>query len=85
MRIGLDDFRKMVPFGQPPDEEAAFIDGVDLSCKLRVNYWYLNIDLRAKLECRILGVVWALIWWIWGGFRPLGPVTTDIRVDSTFN
>ncbi len=43
---------------------------------LRVNYREINIDLRAKLERIIVGVVWAMIWWIWGGFRPPGSVTT---------
>ncbi len=33
------------------------------------NYWKLNFFLRAKLEYRIFGAVWPLIWWIWGGFR----------------
>ncbi len=51
--------------------------------QLRVNYWELNIDLRAKLERRVFGSVWLLIWWIWGSFRPPGSVTTDIRPDST--
>ncbi len=49
---------------------------------LRVNSWRLNIDGRTQLGCEVSGVVWALIWWILGGFRPPEPVTTDIRHDS---
>ncbi len=33
---------------------------------LRVNYGELNVDLWAKLECRIFGAVWPLIWWVLG-------------------
>ncbi len=34
-----------------------------------VNYWKLTVYLRAKLECRVFGAVWPLLWWIWGRFR----------------
>ncbi len=46
---------------------------------LRVNYWRLNVYFRAKLECRVFGAVWPLIW---GGFRPQGrlrPIFGPIR------
>ncbi len=49
----------------------------------RVDDLELNIDLRAKLDCRIFWAVGPLIWWIWGGFRPPGSVTRDIRPVST--
>ncbi len=48
-----------------------------------VNYWRLNFYLRAQLECRIFGAVWAWIWLILGGFRPPGAVVTDIWADAT--
>ncbi len=37
------------------------------------NYWKLQVYLRAKLECRVFGAVWPLIWWIWSGFSPPPP------------
>ena len=49
---------------------------------LGVNYWKLKFYLRAKLECRVFGAVWPLIWWISGGFRPPVAVATVIRADS---
>ncbi len=52
-------------------------------CPLGVNYWKLQFYLRGKLECRVCGAVWPLIWWISSGFRPPGAVATDIRADST--
>ncbi len=39
---------------------------------LGVSCWRLNVYLRAKLECRVFGTDWLLIWRIWGGIRPSG-------------
>ncbi len=45
--------------------------------------WKLKLYLRAKLECRVFGAVWPLIWLILGGFRFFGAVGTDFRTDPT--
>ncbi len=45
--------------------------------------WKLKFYLRDKLECRVFGAVWHLIWGISGGCRLPGAVATDIRADST--
>jgi hypothetical protein len=59
---------------QPPNPVIGF---------LAVNYWKLNFDLRAMLECGVFAAVWPSIRRISGGLRPPGAVATEIRAGST--
>jgi hypothetical protein len=63
------------PRGRPDLKNTPNKSGqIALRHPIGVKYLKFDFYLRAKLECRVSGTVWLLIWWISGGVRPPGAV-----------